>query len=96
MYNIIICDNDKEMSARLCALIKAFVKSKKRQCVIDIVDSYKSLYRKLFVKKYGLIFIKTEIDEQSGIAFIKRLRADKYDTDVVFSCRQLRKLAVGI
>ena len=84
MYNIIICDKDKEMSARLCALIKAFVKSKKRQCVIDIADSYKSLYRKLAVKKYGLIFIKTEIDEQSGIAFIKRLRADKYDTDVVF------------
>ena len=53
MYNIIICDKDKEMSARLCALIKAFVKSKKRQCVIDIADSYKSLYRKLAVKKYG-------------------------------------------
>ena len=84
MYNIIICDKDKAMSDRLCVLVKNFIKSKKRQCNAEIADSYKSLYRKMSIKKYGIIFIKTEIDDQSGISFVKRLRLDGYEGDIVF------------
>ena len=85
--NIAICEDDRDDSARLCELLKGYLKAGGLEACIDIFTSGEALLKAFSPGKYQIIFQDIYLNQNgiSGMKAAERIRERDSDVSIIFT-----------
>ncbi|MCQ2386298.1 MAG: LytTR family DNA-binding domain-containing protein [Clostridia bacterium] len=84
MFRIAVCDPGTADARELVNRVQSLAQELRFPCTVEAFRTGRALLDAMPEKKYGLIYLETEIGNLSGIDLAAKIRYMGYDTDFVF------------